>query len=309
MPYKEVIILIKRIVLVTLACVMLLFAGCSKPQNTIDISLFFLNSDGSDICKEVRAVPADDNLNDKELLKLTVAELLKGPSPTASMKAVIPKDTELLSADIDGTVAFVDFSQQFNDGKDSDRLLRRYTVICTLCEISGIKKVKISVNGNDITDADGHPLPALGVEDFLSLKPEDSQTKNMTVTLYFADASAKPAVEEVAVEVKENETVEQVIVNKLIEGPAKEGLYPTISKGTKLIDINVKEGVCFVNLSSSFVSENSASSLQATTAIYSIVNSLCELDYINKVQFLIEGASKETFGDLVFNEPFTPELW
>ncbi len=301
---KEVIILLKRIF--SLLLVLLLLAGCSKTQNSIDISLFFLKADGSDVCEEVRTVEADDDLSGKQLLDLTVTELLKGPSSSATMKSVIPQNTELLSSYINGTVAYLNFSEHFNDGKDSDRLLRRYTLICTICKMEGIKKVKISVNGQDITDADGQPLPALGVEDFLSLKPEDSQTKNMSVKLYFADAQAKPVVEETAVEIKENETIEQVIVNKLIEGPVREDIYPTVSQGTKLIDINVKEGVCFVNLSSSFVSENSASSLQATIAVYSIVNSLCELDYIDKVQFLIEGASKEYFGDLEFNEPFIP---
>ena len=41
--------------------------------------------------------------------------------------------------------------------------------------------------------------------------------------------------------------------------------------------------------------------------IYSIVNTLTELDNIQRVQFLIEGQKSESFIHMMINEPFESE--
>ena len=59
----------------------------------------------------------------------------------------------------------------------------------------------------------------------------------------------------------------------------------------------------YVNLSRDFIKKKG--SISEPIIIYSIVNSLTELDGVKKVQFLIEGEKiNEYNGDLDFSKPF-----
>lgn len=60
-----------------------------------------------------------------------------------------------------------------------------------------------------------------------------------------------------------------------------------INPETKIINILTKDGICYVNLDSSFLTV--VNNVSTEVAVYSIVNSLVELDNINKVQILVNG--------------------
>lgn len=106
-------------------------------------------------------------------------------------------------------------------------------------------------------------------------------------------------------QVVKDKPVEQIIVEQLIKGPEKAGLYPTIPKGTSLISIEVKDGTAYVNFSEEFKTNHWGGSAGEAMTIYSIVNSLTELPNIKQVMFLIEGREEETLaGHFAFNEPF-----
>ena len=49
--------------------------------------------------------------------------------------------------------------------------------------------------------------------------------------------------------------------------------------------------------------------VKSDVVVYSIVNTLCELSDVNKVQFTIDGEQKNTYGDTKkFNIPFERNL-
>ena len=77
-----------------------------------------------------------------------------------------------------------------------------------------------------------------------------------------------------------------------------EGLYPVINPETKIINILTKDGICYVNLDSSFLTV--VNNVSTEVAVYSIVNSLVELDNINKVQILVNGEVPSTFSNSTF---------
>ena len=93
---------------------------------------------------------------------------------------------------------------------------------------------------------------------------------------------------------------QNIVVEELIAGPSGqiEGLYPVINPETKIINILTKDGICYVNLDSSFLTV--VNNVSAEVAVYSIVNSLVELDNINKVQILVNGEVPSTFSNSTF---------
>lgn len=83
--------------------------------------------------------------------------------------------------------------------------------------------------------------------------------------------------------------MEKVIVEQLIQGPDDNICLPVVSSQVKVLGITVRNGICYVNLDSSFVEEHVGVPFELT--LYAIVNSLCELNNVNKVQFQINGDS------------------
>ena len=81
------------------------------------------------------------------------------------------------------------------------------------------------------------------------------------------------------------------------------GVIATIPQGTKLLGISTDEGVCYVNLSEEFLKP--LPDVKESVSLYSIVNSLCQLPNIDKVQFAINGDSERTFiEDISFSTLF-----
>lgn len=291
----------KRIIPVML-CLLMLFTACTQnPAQTKEAELYFINTEKTELVTEKRAVSTDGD----NFMENVVNALLEGPTLPGAER-IIPEDTKLLSVKLKGTVAYVDMSKSFDSGDDIDKLLRRYTLISTLCSIEGVDKTKILVEGKEIKSIsnNGRPLEALGKEDIVMANSQQSNNR-YSVELFFADDKAQLRSEKRVVEVKEGTSLEKAVMEELVKGPVAEGLYATVGAKTKIIDASTREGVCFVNLSANFLTDNAGSSTQEYLAVYSIVNSLCALDEVDKVQFLIEGESKESFGQMVFNEAFT----
>ena len=141
------------------------------------------------------------------------------------------------------------------------------------------------------------------------IEPEISAetTEYAILTLYFANMDGTDLVtEERVIEVNANQTSEKTILEQLIAGPEELDVQRTVPVETKLRDVTTtNDGICYVNLSQDFVSKHSGGEMAEKLTIYSIVNSLCELDHIDKVQFLIEGKKVDQFkGTLELKTPF-----
>ena len=93
-----------------------------------------------------------------------------------------------------------------------------------------------------------------------------------------------------------NISVEKLVVESLIRGPVSADTdYPTLPAGTKILSISTKDGTCYVNLNEGF-QEQGYNVTEAVT-IYSIVDSLTELDTINTVQIAVNGKTDITYRD------------
>lgn len=141
----------------------------------------------------------------------------------------------------------------------------------------------------------------------ISAKPAQTKQK---VTLYFSDDQAMYLAPEERIVTKGDETLEEVIIRELIKGPQKEGLGRTIPEGTELQSVSVVNGVAYVNFSKEFKTKHWGGSAGETMTLYSVVNSLCELPGIEKVQFLLEGEKQESIldGNMDTTVPIDPDF-
>ncbi|HOM02997.1 MAG TPA: GerMN domain-containing protein [Acetivibrio sp.] len=125
------------------------------------------------------------------------------------------------------------------------------------------------------------------------------------ITLYYSNSNAdKVVAEKREVEISKDTQIERLVFEELQKGPKGEGLFATIPKGTRLLSVSTKNGICTLNLSKEFVDNHSGGTAGEAMTLYSIINTMTELPGIDKVQFLIEGQKQEAYIHAVFNEPF-----
>ncbi|MBI2875151.1 MAG: GerMN domain-containing protein [Firmicutes bacterium] len=122
-----------------------------------------------------------------------------------------------------------------------------------------------------------------------------------TVTLYFADFQAQFVVpEEREVSLTGSKTLPEAVMEEILAGPRDPYLTSPIPKGTRLLSLEVNNGIAYVNLSRFMVGGTAGESM----VINSIVNSMVELQGIEKVQILIEGKASDTVGGhVILEEP------
>ncbi|MGI5911881.1 MAG: GerMN domain-containing protein [Syntrophomonadaceae bacterium] len=141
--------------------------------------------------------------------------------------------------------------------------------------------------------------------------PEGSnkpQPSTIEAVLYFSDEQAEYLVPEkrtLAIEEDNDEVLAKAIINELIAGPRNENLGATIPANSKLLSLTIQDGLATVDFSEEIRSEHWGGSTGETMTINSIVNTLTEIDSIDRVQLLIAGQNVDTLaGHWDISEPF-----
>ena len=73
-----------------------------------------------------------------------------------------------------------------------------------------------------------------------------------SLNLYFSNEDGTKLVSEKINDVHYSSTYRKLIVEQLMRGPASSKAQATIPKDTKLLGVSVKDGICYVNLDSTF---------------------------------------------------------
>lgn len=264
------------------------------------VSLYFLDNTKTTLVKEQRKMqftPGEAGL--AELVNMLIA----GPKNSVDLKRAIPEKTQLLSLTLKEDIATVDFSKDYYSASNADNMLAAFTVVNTLCDAAGVSKVVILVNGQELIGTNKKPLGALGKDDIV-YEGSKTQTDSVELSLYFPAADGEHLQpEKRTVTLKDKEPLAKLAVIELMKGSENKQLQKPIPAETKLLSVETKENICFVNFSKEFIEKYTAGSSAEIMTVYSIVDSLTEISGIERVQFLIEGKKVESFGSLVFDEP------
>jgi hypothetical protein len=100
------------------------------------------------------------------------------------------------------------------------------------------------------------------------------------------------------------------VIQKLLEGPKTPGMFSSIPKDTKLLEVFIDEtGVAYVDFSDPISTNHPGGILNEQATIYSIVNSLTyNLPEIRQVKILVGGAEKETLAGHLLLLPLEMDL-
>lgn len=129
------------------------------------------------------------------------------------------------------------------------------------------------------------------------------------VNLYFSDDQAMYLVAEkrsLPTESTDQKQLATAVVNELIAGPKQAKLHATMPQGSKLLSLEISNGLATLNLNQDFQTKHSGGSTGEMMTIYSLVNSLTDLPGIQQVQLLVDGKKLDTLkGHLEISQPLT----
>ena len=282
---------------ILLLAVPLLMAGCRKQQQVDESGyrIWYINQDETCLKYENKELQSK---NAEGLLR-EMMEVMREMPTDDELKPVIPEDVELLDFDFEHNQLYLYFSPEYKKMPKVYEVLCRAAIVRTLGQIDGVEYVDFQVNGEPLTDLEGKEIGLMNEDQFIENAGEEINAyKTADLTLYFANKAGDKLVgQRVAMEYNSNISLEKLIVEQLIAGPPFEGAYPTIPSETKLLNISIKDNICYVNLDEGFL--GTGYNVIESIPVYSIVNSLIENTDAQKVQISINGETNRMFRESI----------
>ncbi len=153
------------------------------------------------------------------------------------------------------------------------------------------------MGGDPVTDAAGIPLGPQTLDSYIyDYGQAQSQSEKTKLTLYYATEDGNALTEVTrTVHYSISQPLEQVVMQYLAEAPGTEGLMSAIPEGTNVLSVVTNDGTCYVTLDSNFL--NLPEGESRDVSIYAIVNSLCTLDSVDRVQLIVESVGTAVITD------------
>lgn len=288
----------KKRIISLLLVLSLLLMGCEKQQGMESIQsrefyLYYLNTDKNQIVS-VEYTPTSKTV--EELAEECIQKLQLSPDET-KYSTPFGAGRVLLKQEYGQSQLHLYFNGDYSSVNSTNEVLSRAAIVRTLVQIPGIDCVSFYVDDAPLRDAKGNVVGIMTADTFVENVGRQINTiESKEITLYYASKDGQSLVAETCdVYTSTNASAEKLIIQHLIEGPSGGELMRTIPAGTKLISVSTLDGVCFVNFDDGLLKYDYQVSDEA--AFYSIVNSLCELSGIHKVQISVNGKTDLKFRD------------
>lgn len=288
------------------AVLALLCASCAPVERETAESgyrLYFRQDDltassGGDVF-ETEPVELPEGLDAQSAAEALLERLLAGPR-SELLRGTLPAGATLLSARVEGSRALVDFSAAYSTLSGVRLTLADYAVTLTLTQLPEITSVKITVQGQELAYRDKQVFTARDV----LLSSEEDVVGTVEASLYFLSETGELTEERRILDLYEGDTQTAAVIRALEGAPETKGLVTALPEGFRARSVWQEEDTCYVNLSSALLEGLEAASVD--TALRSLSESLCSLDTVEEVRFLVDGEFEERYGDGELFAPRSP---
>ena len=167
-------------------------------------------------------------------------------------------------------------------------------------------RAAIVVGTQPLADASGNVVGVMNRDLFIDNAGNEINTyEKASLRLYFANEEGNGLAEVTRNKVySSNISMERLVVEEIIAGPMESDMglgnnkaYPVMNPETKVINVNIRDGICYVNLDGGFI--NQIYNVTPEVTIYAMVNSLVELSNVNKVQISIDGETNVNYRESI----------
>lgn len=287
-----------------LFCGALLLTGCAyaalaNQPNTYE--LYFREADlkaavGSDALRAETIQLEEEAESTDELAEVLLQKLLEGPAEE-SLRSTIPVGTALLSLKVEMGQAVVDLSAPYATLSGVALTLADYAITLTLTQLEEISSVKITVLGQELAYREKQVFQTRDV----LLSPKEDVVGTIQVQLYFLDGEGNLQPEERTLDLFEGDTQVGAVARALELGPETKGLSAIFPEGFRVRNLWMEEQTCYINFSSVLLGYLLEENEQVIEAL---CRSLCSLESVSEVRFLVDGEFYENYQGISLGTPF-----
>lgn len=285
-----------RSLFLILAFCILALAGCSRQEeeNEDEYTIYYVNTEETKLV-ESPYVPVSETFDGiMEELQQQLQE------PPAGVSSALTGDVEIQGYQRGIDALRVNFSEEYYDLTNTEEVLLRAAAVKTFVQVPGVIKVMITVEGEQLVDLDGQPVPAMDGDTFIDTKEGGINSyQDASLSLYFAQEDGQELKREMrSIHYSSNMILSRVVVEQLIAGPEERGLARVLTEDTVIENIHIQDGVCTVYFSEAANQTPAESQVSPETALYAIVNSICDTcNDILGVRIVIDNGAVNTFRD------------
>ncbi len=271
-------------------------------DNIGKINIYLLNSD--DLL--VKAVTVVDN--DKDVVEKTksiLTNLLDSSNDLLpnGLNGIIPKKTKILSVNYTEGIVSVDFSSEVLGVSEKRRTKLLEAVTFSLLEIEGVNGVKISVQGEAISNHWGTDLPEVFTKEFGINKKYDIKKRRdiqKVVVYYIDEIEGNKYYVPITKYIDDNREKISIIIDDLSSSYIYEpNLVSYLNQRTELINYEIDSDTMILNFNTSiFMSDKQI----LEEVVYSIMYSIFDNYDVKEVIFQVdhEEILKKTSKDVEF---------
>ncbi|MBE5861619.1 MAG: hypothetical protein E7295_02070 [Lachnospiraceae bacterium] len=287
-------------VLLLLAGVLCVLSSCGEEQkpNGPTVQVYYVSSMETKVETHEYEKPVGSTEEQVKTLMSYLAAVFEKPA----YKSPLAMGFNVLGVEYQEGSLVLNMDDNYSKLSSTTEVLVRAAIVRTLIQADGVNRVQILVNGNQLVDGAGDPVGWMTEGQFIyNDGSEINSYDQIRVKLYFANESGDKLIAAYREKFySTNTSLERFVVDEILAGPSGKiaGLYATISPDTKILSVMTKDGICYVNFDSNFLTV--VNNVNLDVEIYSIVNSLTELQGVNRVQILVDGDVPDIFGSAMF---------
>lgn len=135
-------------------------------------------------------------------------------------------------------------------------------------------------------------------------EPVENQKEN--IVLYFSDNQGMALSKEEREVSRDDATDAEFVMRELMKGCENPELISILPKDLVLNSCKVQDGICIVDMSEEFLEIQGTAAQEM--AMYSVINTLCGVEGVEKVRFLIDGKKVPVFGVFDFESEFEADM-
>ena len=285
-------------ILCSALCLLLLFSGCAPARTEEEETGFHLYC----VNEEQNQLIATGYTPQAQETQALVEEIIAQQQvlPGEAKLPLLPVDTTILGYTMENNGLTLDMDASYATLPRGREILCRGGLVREFLQISGVDRVRFTIEGKPLTDSYGNEVGYMTNDSFVENSASTINAyQSVTMTLYFTDSTgARLLPESRKVYYNSSEPLEWAVVEEIEKGPRQSGHFATFSSERSILSVITQDNVCYVNMSKSGPTSTTLN-VAEEVQIYSIVNSLIDTCGIEKVQFSVDGDSNVVFRDRV----------